>query len=73
LSEGKVETPTYEIGTTGVVEKSTPVQSTPVQSSPSSTTTSGPRGFRNNNWLNIRISNNAWQGKKTNNTDGAFE
>ena len=68
LSEGKVETPTYEISTTGVVEKSTPVQSFP-----SSATTSDPRGFRNNNWLNIRISNNAWQGKKTNNTDGAFE
>ena len=32
-----------------------------------------PRGFRNNNWLNIRISNNNWQGKRTDNTDGAFE
>ena len=42
----------------------------------SSTTTSNsgdPRGFRNNNWLNIRISNNNWQGKRTDNTDGAFE
>jgi hypothetical protein len=68
LSEGKVETPTYEISTTGIVERSTPTQS-----SSSSVTTSGPRGFRNNNWLNIRISDNAWQGKKTNNTDGAFE
>lgn len=34
---------------------------------------SGPRGYRNNNPLNIRISNNAWQGKVSNNTDGAFE
>lgn len=32
-----------------------------------------PRGYRNNNPLNIRISSNAWQGKKTPNTDGAFE
>ncbi len=42
----------------------------------SSTTTSNsgdPRGFRNNNWLNIRISNNNWQGKRTDNTDGSFE
>lgn len=42
----------------------------------SSTTTSNsgdPRGFRNNNWLNIRISNNNWQGKRADNTDGAFE
>lgn len=31
------------------------------------------RGFRNNNWLNIRISNNNWQGKIANNTDGQFE
>lgn len=31
------------------------------------------RGFRNNNWLNIRISNNNWQGKRANNTDGEFE
>lgn len=36
--------------------------------------TSLPRGYRNNNPLNIRISNNnAWQGKIGNNTDGAFE
>ena len=34
---------------------------------------SGPRGYRNNNPLNIRISSNAWQGKVSNNTDGAFE
>ena len=32
-----------------------------------------PRGFRNNNWLNIRISDANWQGKKASNTDGAFE
>lgn len=32
-----------------------------------------PRGYRNNNPLNIRISNNNWQGKITPNTDGAFE
>ena len=32
-----------------------------------------PRGYRNNNPLNIRISSNAWQGKKTPNTDGVFE
>lgn len=32
-----------------------------------------PKGFRNNNWLNIRISNNNWQGKIANNTDGQFE
>lgn len=34
-----------------------------------------PRGMRNNNPGNIRISGNAWQGKipVSNNTDGAFE
>lgn len=32
-----------------------------------------PRGIRNNNPLNIRISNNAWLGKVEHNTDGAFE
>ena len=31
------------------------------------------RGFRNNNWLNIRISDNNWQGKRVDNTDGEFE
>jgi hypothetical protein len=36
-------------------------------------TKEGPRGFRNNNWCNIRISNNPWEGKITDNTDGAFE
>ena len=34
---------------------------------------SDPRGFRNNNWLNIRISDNNWRGKKSDNTDGSFE
>ena len=32
-----------------------------------------PRGYRNNNPLNLRISNNNWAGKVYNNTDGAFE
>lgn len=36
-------------------------------------TKEGPRGFRNNNWCNIRISNNPWEGKITNNTDDTFE
>lgn len=32
-----------------------------------------PRGIRNNNPLNIRISDSPWQGKLENNTDGEFE
>lgn len=33
-----------------------------------------PRGYRNNNPLNIRINSaNNWEGKVTNNTDGVFE
>lgn len=32
-----------------------------------------PRGIRNNNPLNLRISSSAWQGKITPNTDGQFE
>lgn len=33
-----------------------------------------PRGYRNNNPLNLRINkNNNWLGKVANNTDGAFE
>lgn len=32
-----------------------------------------PRGLRNNNPLNIRISSTPWQGKIAENTDGAFE
>ena len=32
-----------------------------------------PRGYYNNNPLNIRISSDAWRGKVTPNTDGAFE
>ena len=40
-----------------------------------STNTSLPRGYRNNNPLNIRISQNAWKGKipLAENTDGTFE
>lgn len=34
---------------------------------------SQPRGIRNNNPLNLRISNNPWLGKVEHNTDGAFE
>lgn len=36
-------------------------------------TTALPRGLRNNNPLNLRISQSAWLGKVKNNTDGAFE
>ncbi len=32
-----------------------------------------PRGIRNKNPSNIRISNQAWKGKITDNTDGVFE
>lgn len=32
-----------------------------------------PRGYRNNNPLNIRISNSNWLGKVSPNTDGSFE
>lgn len=32
-----------------------------------------PRGYRNNNPLNIRISNSNWIGKVSPNTDGTFE
>lgn len=32
-----------------------------------------PRGYRNNNPLNIRISKNTWKGKIADNTDGVFE
>ena len=32
-----------------------------------------PRGLRNNNPLNIRVSSTPWQGKIAENTDGAFE
>lgn len=32
-----------------------------------------PRGYRNNNPLNIRISSSNWLGKVSPNTDGAFE
>ena len=36
-------------------------------------TKSIPRGIRNNNPLNLRISDNAWLGKCRPNTDGQFE
>jgi hypothetical protein len=32
-----------------------------------------PRGYRNNNPVNIRISSNKWNGKVSPNTDGDFE
>lgn len=58
------------MGSTTVVQNPT----TGVYSSTTTTSNSkDPRGFRNNNWLNIRISNNNWQGKRTDNTDGSFE
>ena len=37
------------------------------------TNTNIPRGYRNNNPLNIIISSQAWKGKVTPNTDGRFE
>lgn len=37
------------------------------------TITQTPRGIRNNNPLNLRISKSSWQGKVSINTDGAFE
>ena len=43
------------------------------QSGSSQPVATDKRGFRNNNWLNIKISNNNWQGKRANNTDGEFE
>lgn len=36
-------------------------------------TTTIPRGIRNNNPLNLRISGNNWRGKKKPNLDGTFE
>lgn len=38
-----------------------------------SASASAPRGVKNNNPGNIRISANAWRGKLANNTDGSFE
>ncbi len=32
-----------------------------------------PRGYRNNNPLNLRISSSSWLGKVADNTDGVFE
>ena len=43
------------------------------QSGSSQPVATDKRGFRNNNWLNIRISDNNWQGKRADNTDGEFE
>lgn len=45
----------------------------PIVAATPSVDKSKPRGYRNNNPLNIRISNNAWAGKIANNTDGSFE
>lgn len=57
------------MGSTTVAQNPT----TGVYSSTPASNSGDPRGFRNNNWLNIRISNNNWQGKRADNTDGAFE
>ena len=59
-----------------VIETETPVEEDiiiPYAEGKSPTTTSGSRGYRNNNPGNIRISNNAWKGKRKDNTDGTFE
>ena len=53
-------------------ETTHPQQTSSAQSQ-QSTSKTGPRGYRNNNPLNIRISNNPWQGKISDNTDGSFE
>lgn len=53
-------------------ETTHPQQTSSAQSQ-QSTSKTGPRGYRNNNPLNIRISNNPWQGKVSDNTDGSFE
>lgn len=55
-----------------------PAQTSVTQTSITQTSTrkqgdSRARGDRNNNWLNLRISNNNWKGKLANNTDGSFE
>lgn len=52
------------------------ISQTPIESTNVSTTlhtASGPRGYRNYNPLNIRISSNHWSGKVSDNTDGSFE
>lgn len=59
-----------------VIETEEPVEEDiiiPYAEGQSPATTSGSRGYRNNNPGNIRISDNAWKGKRKNNTDGTFE
>lgn len=60
-------------GESGETTSSTSSTSTPGSTGTVSANAGDPRGFRNNNWLNIRISDANWQGKKESNTDGAFE
>ena len=64
LSQPSTSTTTSQTGSTPVISTNTESNNLPK---------SGPRGYRNNNPLNIRISNNAWKGKLQNNTDGSFE
>ena len=63
--------PTTTSSQTSSTSGSAPIVSTSTESN--NLPKSGPRGYRNNNPLNIRISNNAWKGKLQNNTDGSFE
>ncbi len=68
---------TPSIGATAA-EKAQPAAQQPQSSANTQNTTdmnnnSLPRGYRNNNPLNIRISSSAWKGKVSPNTDGAFE
>lgn len=45
-----------------------------IKTNSSNMNTTLPRGYRNNNPLNIRLNSaNAWDGKVANNTDGVFE
>lgn len=53
----------WNIATTAATEEAT---------SSAAGTATGPRGRRNNNWGNIRLTNTNWQGKVTG-TDAAFE
>lgn len=53
--------PEIQTASTSIIDESKPKES------------KGPRGYRNNNPLNIRISNNPWSGKVADNTDGLFE
>lgn len=65
------------IGIVGILRTKSKKNTTPNNSTMPNTTTSSvylPRGYRNNNPLNIRINAaNNWQGKITPNTDGSFE